>query len=535
MPPRPPLFRVHLPRRPTPRSPPPPSQRTFLAALAAAILIGALLTAAYLRAPSHAPPPRQAAAAAQRWAAALAAEPSESAGGLPAAQRWAAALAVEPSDSPSSGPPAPPPPPPPAAAHCASPPTHRGALDPRTLSPRLAWAPGQQGRLFAHAAPRDPACPRYVMAYQNEGAGAGHRLRLWDAALWAALTLPGPPALLHTSLDVNPGDHGGYEGMDALLGLTLGEGVLRVEGKGTGSWRDENWLKDRGVKLVQLPRVGELPYPGNEAAVAAWGGAMAAESAHPCVPTVHRLPLDQWPARHGDATRGITAWKFAAAAAARRRANATLQLPGAAAGHWAPGAVHIGVHFRVTDALLVPAAALAEVVRGSVLEALAEALGRGAGGEEEAGGAAATPVHLHIFSESVAPEKEAAELLALQGAPPPPANPRGAALRVFFYGPEVGALDAIWALSQCDFFVGSVSSLSWVVAHFGSRPVSLLQSWDKAGDYAWCVEGSVCCNGGTCNLEGKAGEPLRAAAARIAEMARCGQLNEEGWEMAAEV
>ena len=41
------------------------------------------------------------------------------------------------------------------------------------------------GYAFQHALV-DPACPRYVMALQNENAGSGHRVREWAMGVWAS-------------------------------------------------------------------------------------------------------------------------------------------------------------------------------------------------------------------------------------------------------------------------------------------------------------------------------------------------------------
>jgi hypothetical protein len=104
-------------------------------------------------------------------------------------------------------------------------------------------------------------------------------------------------------------------------------------------------------------------------------------------------------------------------------------------------------------------------------------------------------------------------------------------LEVHHAGPGVGVLDALWQLSQCDFFIGSVSSLSWTVAQFASRPLPLMQEFGPPEEYRWCLEHAVCCRGGSCEAgAGSAGgQRLRAAAERLARMAACGQLSELSW------
>jgi hypothetical protein len=331
----------------------------------------------------------------------------------------------------------------------------------------------------------------------------------------------------HTSLDEGVGPHGGYAGLDELLGLALGEGALDIAGEGTGGWLNAPYLQARGIDTLPMDRVSEQPYPANAAALQAWGGALARA---PQCSAAFRLPMDEWAADHATGTRALCAWKFAAAqvraaALARRHAAAGRADPGLAhhrtlfpPAHWPPAALHIGVHFRVADGKLLPASALEGVLRGTVLPALASALA-GAGSPA----AAATPIHIHVYSESRAPLEEAGELLALHGAVLAPGL---APLAVHHAGAHVGVLDALWQLAQCDIFVGSVSSFSWMVAHFASRPLPVLQAFDAAGQYAWCAAGGVCCAGEECR-EGLGA--LAATAARLARMAGCGQLSEGSW------
>ena len=55
------------------------------------------------------------------------------------------------------------------------------------------------------------------------------------------------------------------------------------------------------------------------------------------------------------------------------------------------------------------------------------------------------------------------------------------------------------------------------VAQFSSRPASLLQQWDKAGDYKWCLEGMGCCDQkGVCNQQARL--VTLQAAERLARM-----------------
>jgi hypothetical protein len=438
----------------------------------------------------------------------------------------------QPGAQPPAGAPPPPPaapqppppaaPPPPPAAGCPAPPPYRGALDPRGLRAQLAWAPGREGSLFAHAAAAE-ACPRYVLPFLNWGAGAGHRLRNWDVGLW--LSQATGLTFVHSSLDVDEGDHGLYAGMDELLGLAIGEGALRVT-LPQSWWLEENRMKDRGLQMKFLPRASADPhrvYEADAAALAAWRAALAADGAG--CNSVYRLPLDNWVTAHADATRATAAWKFAAAAAARAGAGAGAPPPRALPGgpaEWDPAALHVALHLRAGDGLLVNGSHLAAVVKNVVAPALREALGAPSRGAA----AAAARAALHVFTEAPPPE-QLAPLLALRGLPVAPA---GGGLAVHVHGGEVGVLDALWAMAHADVFVGSVSSLSWAVAHFGHRPVMVVQDWEGGGgEYKWCGDDAVCCRLAECSGVG----PLRAAAERLAAMADCGALDARSWEAAA--
>ena len=452
---------------------------------------------------------------------------------------------------PSAAPP-PAPLPPPLPAFCPAAPPYRGILDPATLHASLAWAPAPAPPLLlAHAALPDAACARYVYVDQNTGAGAGHRVRQWVHGLFVAASLRGAAAHLHTTLDQGVGAHGGYAGLDELLGLPLGEGALRLAGAGSSGAEAPALLEARGIATVPLPRATEHAYCASAPALEAWGARLAQSDgggggggARECS-VAYRLPMDQWAVDTSTATRGVCAWKFAAAqaragAAAAARARARAPDPGGAhhrallpPSHWPPSALHVGVHFRVSDGKLVSAAELAGVVRGTLLPAMAAAAAAAAA---EAAPAPAAPLRVivHVFSESEEPLREAAELMALHGA-----LGGGAAaapglllpLEVHHAGAGVGVLDALWQLSQCDFFVGSVSSLSWTVAQFASRPLPLMQEFGPPEEYRWCLEHAVCCRGGSCEAgAGSAGGArLRAAAERLARMAACGQLGEPSW------
>ncbi len=346
-------------------------------------------------------------------------------------------------------------------------------------------------------------CKKWVSSIQNYEAGAGHRLREWATALWVATAIRPPQmrvAFAHTPVGAGTGMHGAYGGIDEFLGLDRGEGAL--DGAG---------LVQRGGQRefpCSLEVAVGAPYAPNRDMLSKWTLRMGNPS--DCG-FVYRAPPNHWAEDHNTATRGITAWKFAAAAAARAAAGARLPLLPAAA--WAnPAAVHIGLHFRAGDGLLVPEAALARIVRAYVLPPLGEELPPG------------TPLALHVYTNAEDAASALPALAALHGA----RAPHGGEVQVSISGREVPFREALWALSQADVFVGSVSSFSWIVAQFSSRPASLLQKWEEGGAYKWCLEGMGCCDQrGECDAQAKL--LMLATAQRLGRMARCGQLGEGSW------
>lgn len=75
----------------------------------------------------------------------------------------------------------------------------------------------------------------------------------------------------------------------------------------------------------------------------------------------YSVPMDQWVVDHGTPTRNASVWKFAMAEALSRRERqsggiaASSQQPRALRppSQWPSNAIHVGVHFRVNDGLLV--------------------------------------------------------------------------------------------------------------------------------------------------------------------------------------
>jgi hypothetical protein len=449
-------------------------------------------------------PPFRGAAAAEAslpLPAAAAPAPVKAPAAAPAATSRALSLGVSglrPSatSSPAAGSPA-------SAAGCPAPPPYRGVLDPALLTRTLAWVedPSDGVVRFEHAVPH-PKCKKWLTPMQNYEAGAGHRLREWGSALWVATAIRPPQtpvAFAHTAVGKGEGMHGEYAGIDEFLGLAQGEGALEATA-----------LIQRGGQRefpCSLEVAVAAPYAPNKEMLKKWTLRMG--NLDDCN-FVYKAPPNHWAMDHNTGTRGITAWKFAAAAAERAAAGARLPLLPAAA--WAdPATVHIGLHFRSGDGLLVPEAVLAGIVKTYVLPPLGQELPPG------------TPLALHVYTNAKDPTAELPALAALRGLR---TVPGGSALEVSISGVEVSFRDALWALSQTDVFVGSVSSFSWIVAQFSSRPASLLQSWDDAGEYKWCLEGMGCCDqAGVCDAQARF--LMLATAQRLGRMARCGQLNED--------
>jgi hypothetical protein len=327
-----------------------------------------------------------------------------------------------------------------AAAAPGAPRPYRGVLNPAHAVRALHWVkdPSDGVVRLRHAVP-NARCPKWLQVEQNREAGAGHRLRQWSTALWVAASLPPTSrvAFAHTSLDVGVGMHGGYPGLDAFLGLRQGEAALDAPALVTPA--------GKGVREFpcSLDWVTDAPYAPNAAMLGKWNRRMG--NPDDCN-FLYTAPKDHWASDHSTATRLLHAWKYAAAAKARAGAGARLALAGSSSSsaEWDPAHVHIGVHQRLGDGLLVPEAVLARIVARYVLAEL---------------GAAAVPTRtvLHVFSEAESPSAELPALSALAGRE---LGPGRGTLAVFFHGAEVDFIHTVWSLSQCDFFVGSVSSMS---------------------------------------------------------------------------
>lgn len=381
-------------------------------------------------------------------------------------------------------------------------PHYRGVLDPSVLTPSLDWVQDTPP-LFAHALVANN-CKKWISVRQNKHAGAGHRLRQWLSTLNVVAHLPPSTrvAFAHTSLDSNDGtnsfNHHAYTGFDDFLGLTLGE-------------NDMNGDEPANVtSIVDLPRVHNNAYAERDTFIMTLEAGMSDKGK---CDVLYMVPKDHWAEDHSTQTRGVCSWKFSEAA--KRRAASgkrlALLLPDEKA-PWDPSVVHIGVHWRVNDGKLVGEDVLADIISGYVLSALASA---GVG----------SALNIHIFTE-----KEGESMTPKLSALVTTAAAMGLGeTTVYIYSDAVTPRDALWRLSQTDFFIGSVSSFTWIVAQFSTRPASLLQHYPDSGHYKWCLTGQGCCErSGVCNWEAKA--IVAAAAARLADMENCGQLVQASWE-----
>jgi hypothetical protein len=102
-------------------------------------------------------------------------------------------------------------------------------------------AGGHGSGAFPHTAV-DPGCPTFVLPQYHDYAGMGHRLSNWVMGLVAAISLAG--TLLHTPMDYSSKPHYNYTGLDAFLGM------------GVGEWREDAAMAMYpNLTRVHLPRM----------------------------------------------------------------------------------------------------------------------------------------------------------------------------------------------------------------------------------------------------------------------------------------
>jgi hypothetical protein len=323
----------------------------------------------------------------------------------------------------------------------------------------------------------NPACPRYVFAFQNHQAGFGHRLTNWAMALHTAVMLN--TTFAHTSFDGGGGQHGNYNGWDKWLSFT------------TGEWGLDDVLKKPGLKRTTLPSVGGY-YGYNEAVQDKWrevikgpGGRNAPDTG-PCN-VLYQVPDDQWMFDISSTTKAIMAWKFA------ERAT-----PKPAVEGWSEEEVNVAVHVRFGDQYPTPEHVHARVIRETVLPAL-----------RAAGVRART--HVHVFAE----DKTGPKLPFLDAL----GREENVAVS---YHPAADPQTSFWHLVQSDFLVMSFSSFSWAAAHVSLRTLPLAQP--SSDIMRMCGEASACCeHSGQCPFAAR--EKVRQTALRLAAREQaCGGL-----------
>ena len=313
---------------------------------------------------------------------------------------------------------------------------------------------------FTHAI-ADPACPRYVMALQNENAGAGHRVREWAMGVWASvlfnLTMVHWP-LLNERLGLQREglrpEHKPYAGWDDLLGLALGENRSLT-------YYELNARKDV-VKEVnaggfQLKRF-TVPNVVGEARWAHLGDPAACN-------VLTQLPGNNWVYDLSGPVRPVLQYKFLHAPQQRGAAWAVSL--------FSPAAVNVAVHYRRGDMVPTAEFTLWRIVAAEVLPALRLARVR-------------ARVHIHVFADSGANASDFSVF--------PKHFEVGRELFFHFLEDPVATL---YNLAHSDIFVGSRSSFSWMVALVSSQPYCLMQTMDPMHEF--CPAGSGCCtNEGEC-------------------------------------
>ena len=337
--------------------------------------------------------------------------------------------------------------------------------------------------LFRHAR-TERACPRFVAAIQDTGAGTGHRMHDWSTGLWVARNFN--LTLLHTSLSVGGKEHGSAASWDEHLGIAWGENGM--------SPADAARLFP-SLKQVLLPRLGHWGVP-NAQALAVFGPAIAA---HPGCDVLFFARGDEWPADTSPLTRATLAWKFAASSAALVRAASAPPLV------FNASAVNVAVHFRVGDMTPTPEHVLSIITLGKVVPALRRAGVR-------------APIHVHVFTDGARPLPFFKQNVAAVG---------DAGLALFSHG-DLPSWPAFWHFANADIFVGSLSSFSWMAGLFSSRPFALLQHGDPNQLVEYCADSarSAGCCWTWADCEPSALERLDAAAKRIAASEACGQISE---------
>ena len=313
----------------------------------------------------------------------------------------------------------------------------------------------------------DAACPRYVMALQNENAGAGHRVREWAMGVWASvlfnLTLVHWPLLNERLGLVRDGlkpEHKLYAGWDDMLGLALAENRSLTYYE-VSARRDKQQLRELNVGGFQLKRF-TVPNVEGELKWSHLGDPSACNM-------LYLLPGNNWVYDLSGPIRGMMQYKFLHAP----------QRPEWAKPLFSPAVVNVAVHFRRGDMVPTSEFTLWRIVDNEVLPAFQLAGLR-------------ARVHVHVFADSGA---NASDFTIF---------PKHYQLgeQLFFHFLEDPVV-TMYNLAHSDIFVGSRSSFSWLVALVSSQPYCLMQTMDPMHEF--CPAGSGCCTSeGECVSAGRA-------------------------------
>jgi len=334
--------------------------------------------------------------------------------------------------------------------------------------------------MFKHAI-ANFACPRYVMALQNENAGAGHRLREWAMGLWAAtifnLTFIHFP-MLNSRKELKP-EHGQYLGWDEIYGLRLGE-----------NQSSNYWNTRPMVREIMMPTFEYTKFTvPNEIGLAKWAHLWDANECG----VIYTLPGNNWVYDISDVVRDIMAYKFLQASSRGHQWERPVMRA---------DKVNIAVHFRRGDMVPTSEATLFKVVTNYALPAL------------DREGLSGDAVEIHIFADGGS-DADVSTFKVHN-------NTRLPRVHTHF---DLDARESLWNMAHSDIFVGSRSSFSWTVALVSTQPYCLMQTGDK--EHEFCPHGSGCCKEGECDESAQKG--LAKTVARLANL-KIGSGTCAGWE-----
>lgn len=341
----------------------------------------------------------------------------------------------------------------------------------------------------------DPGCPKWVFAFQNHGAGIGHRMTNWAMALHTAVVFN--ITFAHTSFDGGSGGHGNYNGWDSWLSFTVGEYGL------------DGVMSIKGMRKIELPSLGGY-YRHNEEAMKVWNDVIRDPTA---CNVIYQVPQDQWMYDISSSTHAIMAHKFEMHTAHKR--------PKEPLEHWSHSDVNIVAHVRWGDQYPTNERVHARVIRETILPALADA-------------GIISKVSVHVFAEDKKGDElpglaaldgialaSVGDVMSSGGGGRSKSASSSPVVSVYFH-PEADPQSSFWHLTQSDFLVMSFSSFSWAAAQVAIKPVSLAQP--SSDIMKMCGEASACCHhDGTCS--GWAHTRVRRAARRLAAREQaCGGL-----------